>query len=281
MSKVPMRTRTTFKDSNIDTFLMFEELHVILPGQKFKFIEGKQTVQFSLQPSLIDEINSGKRDGQFRNEIQFRVWNFTNSEDWAEIYLCIEVNNYPVFVPQPSPHIIYITAYCALEKNFSNHLKISSPRPEVLENFAFCLSIVARFTPAEIIEQHPLKEVFNATKALANNMMNGVEDRRFALGLYDLAGNVINEPCRSNVCDHPEVFDLETFLKNMQYNLQWKCPICAKKIKYQDLEIDRFLKRMKMNGKTVLHFYKRRNPKKFQQMCGDEIICEQEIIVID
>ena len=49
---------------------------------------------------------------------------------------------------------------------------------------------------------------------------------------------VITNPCRSNLCSHPEVFDLVFFLEKMQYYLKWPCPVCTKFITYESLELD-------------------------------------------
>ncbi|GBO41004.1 hypothetical protein AVEN_8321-1, partial [Araneus ventricosus] len=106
-------------------------------------------------------LNRKQSDGTFKNEIQLRVWNYATFEAWEEMYLCVEVNEQPLPVHHPSPHIIYITSYCVLEEDSYNRIIISSPRPETLENYAFSLSLVARMSPSEIIAKYPLGEVYN------------------------------------------------------------------------------------------------------------------------
>ncbi|GFY47948.1 uncharacterized protein TNIN_175801 [Trichonephila inaurata madagascariensis] len=279
-----MRIRAKYADYTIDTndFPMFQEQDIIIPGQKFQLREEKQIIEFALPSHLINKLIAGKQpDGSFRHEIQFRVWDCKNNEEWPDIHLCIEVNEHPVFVPQPSPHIVYITAYCALEETFCNQVIISSPRSEVLESYAFDFSLVTRYFPSEIIQKNPLKITFN-TKELAEGVLKENEDRHLVIFMIDnVTQKVIKEPCRSSICEHPEIFDLETFLKDAQYKLQWKCPICLKKIKYTDLVIDMFLKQMSNQGKTTFHFYKPRNSTKLLDKNDAGITCEREVIQLD
>ncbi|KAF8794482.1 hypothetical protein HNY73_002458 [Argiope bruennichi] len=107
---------------------MFQEIQLMIAGQKFKFQNNQHIIDFCLPLNIINEIKIGKQsDGTFKNEIQLRVWNHAGVEEWEEIYLCVEVNGTPLPVYQPSPHIIYITSYCVLEEYSYNRMIISSP----------------------------------------------------------------------------------------------------------------------------------------------------------
>ncbi|GIX81793.1 uncharacterized protein CEXT_660011, partial [Caerostris extrusa] len=124
------------------------------------FEQGKQTIDFIISESLIRLIVSGlQADCTYGNEIQLRVWRYLNNrEEGSEnIYLCVELNGKPRYVHQPSPNFIYITSDCVLEPNVRNRISISSPRQEILQNYAFGLAIVKRIFPEEVLEKYPLR----------------------------------------------------------------------------------------------------------------------------
>ncbi|CAL1293514.1 unnamed protein product, partial [Larinioides sclopetarius] len=259
---------------------MFEEIQQMIPGQKFNFRNDQQITDFCLPLGIINKIKTGEQsDGTFKNEIQLRVWKYTTCEEWEEMYLCVEINGQPLPVHQPSPHIIYITTHCVLEEYSYNRIVISSPRPETLQNYAFGLSLVARISPSETIAKYPLGEVYN-TKDLVRHALTGSVRRIYTLYIAcHVTKKTIKMPTRGIHCTHPEVFELETFLKDMQYHLQWKCPVCGKIVKYKDLVIDAFLKQSSSEGKTTFVFHKHRVENELFDATSDEIACEEEVII--
>ena len=48
----------------------------------------------------------------------------------------------------------------------------------------------------------------------------------------------IRYPCRSSACTHLQCFDASLFLQMNEKKSTWMCPVCDKKILYNDLAID-------------------------------------------
>ncbi|KFM77329.1 hypothetical protein X975_24826, partial [Stegodyphus mimosarum] len=84
-------------------------------------------------------------------------------------------------------------------------------------------------------------------------------------------------PTRGSKCNHVDVFDLHSFLEEMQFYLKWKCPLCKKLLTYESLVVDMNLQKYAQNNKSLLVFHKRRKI----STNDSEVVCIEELIELD
>ncbi|KAF2261189.1 zf-MIZ-domain-containing protein [Lojkania enalia] len=51
----------------------------------------------------------------------------------------------------------------------------------------------------------------------------------------------INTPCRSNLCNHNQCFDAESFLQLQEQAPTWQCPVCNKTVSFEGLAVDQYV----------------------------------------
>ncbi|GIX99269.1 hypothetical protein CDAR_447541 [Caerostris darwini] len=97
-----------------------------------------------------------------------------------------------------------------------------------------------------------------------------------------MSKELIKQPCRGVMCQHPEVFDAVSFLDKMQYHLNWRCPICQKELMYRDLLLETYFREVCDNRSLVYAFWNKRETTKLPDMTSSgEISLVSEIITLE
>ncbi|VVC45511.1 PINIT domain,Zinc finger, RING/FYVE/PHD-type,Zinc finger, MIZ-type [Cinara cedri] len=112
--------------------------------------------------------------------------------------------------------------------------------------YLFGIYLVEKVTPDELVEklkEKPLREC-KITKDLIKKSMESDIDMEvismFATLQDPLSKMRMKLPARGVHCIHLQCFDALQFLQMNEHKQTWTCPLCKKKVKFEDIEIDEF-----------------------------------------
>ncbi|XP_015923206.1 E3 SUMO-protein ligase PIAS4-like [Parasteatoda tepidariorum] len=280
---IPLRNLGN-KSVDLGKYLFFTSIESLIAPHSFNVEKGPLCMELSIPQSSIKKIKKSQRmDGSYELEVQIKFWETLDVDVWDDAYIWILINNKPIYVPQPCPHIFYITKYCNFDANTINTVVIHSSKPGNMLGYYFDVSIVRRLTPLDFVSIFPTK--IGGDKSVRDLVSNCIHNKSIKhsyklLLICHKTKKTISFPCRSNSCTHPDVFDLFPFLEEMQYFLKWKCPVCSKPISYDSIYIDQTLKNYADSGKLLLTFFKQRD-KRFYDQESEEVVITEETIIID
>nr|AGO51518.1 sumo ligase [Artemia sinica] len=215
---------------------------------------------FHLTPFQKSEVFSKYPDVKI--QLRFALLEVTSEQDDHFPLRCtVFINNTFVLLPFQYLHInkpgvepkrpslpVDITKYCKLNSPDSNAFEVSWLQ-DYGRSFVFIICLVRKRTSQDLLRrlQKKGKKPMEFTKGMIKNKLKEDEDSEIAMTSLRVSVNCplgklrIRYPCRSSACTHLQCFDASLFLEMNEKTWMrntWMCPVCDKKILYNDLAID-------------------------------------------
>ncbi|XP_035223797.1 E3 SUMO-protein ligase PIAS4-like [Stegodyphus dumicola] len=254
--------------------VFFKTVEYILLPQAIDLRNGSKTFEFCFTEDQVALLSEENEENNFY-EVMLKVCCIQNDEEWPAFVLHAVMNNSAIEVPEPSPHIIYLTRYCCKDCRTQNILTLSSPLPMSLSSYIFSVSLVKRTLVNQLMDQCPPKSSNLTRKLVSDYFAKNKIVKRLELHLAcPVKMKIMEYPTRGSECKHVDVFDLQSFLEEMQFYFKWKCPFCQKLLTYESLVVDMYLQKYAQNNKSLLVFHKRRKilPNDSEVVCVEELI---------
>ncbi|KAL4154159.1 hypothetical protein QTP88_001992 [Uroleucon formosanum] len=164
---------------------------------------------------------------------------------------CLPTLNSPINseqIPWQNNTPIDITQHTDLKYGFQNSLKITwSEEPH---KYMASVYVAQKLTSADLfaeLEKRP-KRISDKTKLLIKESMKNdgdmIVDSLFFSVEDPLTKLRMKFPARGVDCMHLQCFDALQFLQLNEQKETWKCPICKKKIKFENIVIDDYFLKM-------------------------------------
>ncbi|CAG7695083.1 unnamed protein product [Allacma fusca] len=212
---------------------------------------------------------TNKIDYGYQLQLRFAVHN-TASEQDDEFppSLVLKVNNRPVTLPAPIPSNypgtparqpskpLNITSQAKLRpigmissqsQQPSNSIVVSW-QPDIMgRSWVVSLNLVKKLNSADLFQR--LKDKGNMQPSVTGRLIDSImKVDEFEMAPTNLKVSVacpvgksrMEYPCRSTACSHIQCFDARLYLQMNEKKPVWTCPVCNKKILYDDLAIDGF-----------------------------------------
>ncbi|VVC45510.1 Hypothetical protein CINCED_3A010693 [Cinara cedri] len=139
---------------------------------------------------------------------------------------------------------IDITQQTDLRNCLQNELKITWSQ-EPYEYMA-SVYVAEKLTSDELLiklKEKPIRKCENTKELITKSMESDIDmgiDSMFATLLDPLSKTRMKLPARGMHCIHLQCFDAIQFLQMNEQKQTWACPLCKKKVKFEDLEVDEF-----------------------------------------
>ncbi|XP_065582150.1 E3 SUMO-protein ligase PIAS3-like isoform X2 [Artemia franciscana] len=232
---------------------------IVKPSSLIPEREGEMSVNqsvFHLTPFQSSEVSTKYPDVQI--QLRFALLEVTSEQDdYFPSRVTVFVNdifaqlpnpiptNKPGVEPKRPPRPVDITQYCKLTSTASNAFKVSWLQ-DYGRSFVFSIYLVRKLTSQDLLGRLQKKGIrpMEFTKGMIKNKLKEDEDSEIAMTSLRVSVNCplgklrIRYPCRSSACTHLQCFDASLFLQMNEKKSTWMCPVCDKKIHYNDLAID-------------------------------------------
>jgi len=150
--------------------------------------------------------------------------------------------------PRINNNPIDITQYTDLKYGFQNSLKITWLEEPC--RYMVSVYVAQKLTSADLLaelEKRP-KRTSDKTKELIKESMKNdgdmIVDSLFVSIKDPLTTLRMKFPARGVDCVHLQCFDAQQFLQLNEVKETWKCPVCKKKIKFENIEMDEYFLNM-------------------------------------
>ncbi|KAF2176257.1 hypothetical protein K469DRAFT_607743 [Zopfia rhizophila CBS 207.26] len=142
-----------------------------------------------------------------------------------------------------------LTDYIRKTQNYRNQIVVTyalTQKASRHEKYNIFIYLVKKHSVEELAKRIAQRHVISK-QSVINEMLRKANDPDIVvdstvMSLKDPISTLrMTLPCRSNLCNHNQCFDAESFLQLQEQAPTWQCPVCNKTVSFEGLAVDQYV----------------------------------------